>query len=112
MSDKRDGVSEGAIEAVAASWKRRHEMGGVQETAVAPAVAELETAVAELVAALAPFAAFGSLPNFDKLPDDFVISSGSRMAAPQLTASDCKKARAAFTAHCHLARKPQEGGHD
>lgn len=36
--------------------------------------------------ALKPFADYASLPGFDRLPDDITVTSGSQMAAKQLTA--------------------------
>jgi len=55
--------------------------------------ATLRARNAELVEGLRPFAEFASLQGFDKLPDDMPMTSGSRMAAKQVTASDFCRAR-------------------
>lgn len=48
--------------------------------------------VQELEAALKPFAEYATLPGFDKLPNDMIITVGSSLAAKQLTVLDCKEA--------------------
>lgn len=54
--------------------------------------------VAALVEALRPFADFGSLKGMDLMPDNHPITSGSIMAAKQVTVGDFRKAVSALAA--------------
>lgn len=77
--------------------------------AIAPALAARATAdaarIAELEAALKPFADFASARGFDKLPDNAPMTPGSRMAHRQVTAGD-------FKAAARATKRPAAAGWD
>jgi hypothetical protein len=58
---------------------------------------DYQARVAELEAALEPFAAYAPNENLDKaIPDGFVFSTGSPLAKKQLTFGHLRRARAAL----------------
>ena len=60
----------------------------------AKSIGNIDTcAIAALVGALQPFAAYGALSGADLLPDSHVLTSGSRFAARQITMGDMRKAK-------------------
>jgi hypothetical protein len=75
---------------------------------LAAAVRAQAARIAELEAALRPFAAFASLRNFDLLPDDTQMTNGSRFATTAyVTARHFKEALAALA-----SERKQDGGND
>ena len=68
-----------------------------------------EDRVRALEEALKPFAMFGSLRGIESLPDEHILTQGSRMAAKQCTVADFRRAaRTLADAKCsEIAGQPQ-----